>query len=70
MSTVLLIMLPKVLAFYGIYGGNTVKRGARGNQVKVSGIPTSNEDPRTTGLQDQISSHPESRVDDEKTGER
>ena len=60
-STVSLIMLPKVLSFYGIYGGDTVKRGARTGQVKVSGVPSSG-DPRTDALRQNISSNHESRV--------
>jgi hypothetical protein len=47
MSTVTLIMLPKVLAFYGIYGGDTARRGARSG-THVSGIQESVGDPRTT----------------------
>lgn len=39
MSTVTLIMLPKVLAYYGIYGtNNTTRRGARSNGPQVTGI--------------------------------
>jgi hypothetical protein len=39
MSTILLIMLPKVLAFYGIYGGNSAtRRGTSRGVTFVSGI--------------------------------
>lgn len=67
MSTIGLIMLPKVLAFYGIYGSKTAKRGARGNPVKVSGLAaSSNQDPNANALREQISSNQDSRRLDEE----
>lgn len=36
LSSVIMIMLPKVLAFYNIYGGQTARRGAR-QGVRVTG---------------------------------
>jgi hypothetical protein len=61
-SNVVLIMIPKVLAFYGVYGGNSVRRGARSG-VHVSGINTmSNSNPPVDPLSQQFQSRPLSSV--------
>jgi hypothetical protein len=40
MSSIILIMLPKALAFFEIYGGHTALRGARVG-TRVTGVSTS-----------------------------
>jgi hypothetical protein len=44
MSTIILIMLPKVLSFYNIANDSASSRGGRGSPggIKVSGVPVTN----------------------------
>ena len=46
-------MVPKLLAYYGVYGANTARRGAR-SVTKVSGVGRSN-DRTSAALHDRIS---------------
>lgn len=48
MSSIILIMLPKVLAFFEIYGGQTARRGARVG-TRVTGMSTTSSDVATAG---------------------
>mmetsp|Transcript_59641 Transcript_59641/g.146216 ORF Transcript_59641/g.146216 Transcript_59641/m.146216 type:complete len:1032 (+) Transcript_59641:145-3240(+) len=52
-SAVGLIMVPKILAYYGVYGANTARRGAR-SVTKVSGV-AKNKNRASTVLQDRLS---------------
>ena len=46
-------MVPKLLAYYGVYGANTARRGAR-SVTKVSGV-AANNNRASTVLQDRLS---------------
>jgi hypothetical protein len=70
-SNVVLVMIPKVLAYYGLYGGQTARRGTRSG-IHISGVNegeqlSSRPFPQSTGPLTSVG-NPEQKEEEEPPG--